>query len=250
MFSSNAKLDKSIPIPLYYQVKGILLNEIKSGNVAVGEPIPTESQLCKMYQISRSTVRQAISELVQEGWLVRKTSKGTFVTNPEQTASHIRSFEPFYQQISKRGKKPRTELVELKIIDATTDLAGNLGIAPGDRVISMFRRRFADEEPLVTIQNFLPYSTCDFILSHDFKAESLYEVLMQNQNARIHSTKTIVSAAKATAEDAKYLNVKHGSPMLCFHAISKTEDGKIIDYAFSHYRGDLNRFEIDASPEK
>ena len=83
LFHKN--LDKNTPVPLYFQLKTILLNDIKDNCFAVGDSIPTESELVEFYHISRSTVRQAISELVQEGWLTRKASKGTFVTRPEQT---------------------------------------------------------------------------------------------------------------------------------------------------------------------
>lgn len=78
------KLDKNTPIPLYFQLKGIILSDIQDNSFSVGDAIPTENELVEYYHISRSTVRQAISELVQEGWLTRKASKGTFLTKPEQ----------------------------------------------------------------------------------------------------------------------------------------------------------------------
>lgn len=243
-------LDKNTPIPLYYQLKSIILNDIRDNNFAVGDAIPTENELTSFYHISRSTVRQAISELVQEGWLVRKASKGTFVTNPEQKSSFIRSFEPFYQQISRLGKTPRTELIDLNIITPDAKIAEKLGLSTDQKVISMFRRRFADDIPMVTLQNYIPYDLCSFILSYDFKVYSLYELLMTNPATQISNTKTIVSATTATTEDIKLLNVKVNTPMLCFHNVSTTADGTVIDYAFAHYRGDLNKFEFDDSPKR
>ena len=243
------KIDKSTPIPLYFQLKTILLNDIKDNCFAVGDAIPTESELVEFYHISRSTVRQAISELVQEGWLIRKASKGTFVTKPEQNSSYIRSFEPFYQQISRLGKTPRTELIDLSVVTPTSEIAGKLNLKPDQKVISMFRRRFADDIPMVTFQNYIPYDLCSFILSYDFKSYSLYELLMTNPETQIANTKTIVSAMNATSEDIELLNVKVNAPMLYFHNISTTSEGVIIDYAFAHYRGDLNKFEFDGSPK-
>ena len=114
----------------------------------------------------------------------------------------------------------------------------------------MFRRRFADDIPMVTFQNYIPYDLCSFILSYDFKTHSLYELLMNNVSTQIANTKTIVSATNATTEDIELLNIKVNTPMLCFHNISTTADETIVDYAFAHYRGDLNKFEFDDSPKR
>ncbi len=243
------ELDRSTPIPLYFQLKSIILEDIKNNVFSVGDAIPTENELVDFYHISRSTVRQAISELVQEGWLTRKASKGTFVTKPEHNSSSIRSFEPFYQQISRLGKKPRTELIDMSIITPEPEIAVALHLSPEQKVISMFRRRFADNTPMVTFQNFIPYDLCSFILSYDFSTHSLYELFMTNPKTKIAKTKTIVSAMNASSQDVDLLNVKKNTPMLYFHNVSTTADGTVIDYAFAHYRGDLNQFEFDDSPK-
>ena len=112
-------LDKNVPIPLYFQLKSLILNEIKSGAIPSGDTIPTENQLAEHFQISRSTVRQAISELTSEGWLIRRASKGTFVKEPRQHEHFIRSFEPFYQQVERQNRTPSTELLGLTVIYAT-----------------------------------------------------------------------------------------------------------------------------------
>ena len=161
-----------------------------------------------------------------------------------------RSFEPFYRQISRLGKTPRTELIDLNVITPSPEIADSLNLAPGQKVISMFRRRFADDIPMVTFQNYIPYDLCSFILSYDFKTHSLYELLMNNVSTQIANTKTIVSATNATTEDIELLNIKVNTPMLCFHNISTTADETIVDYAFAHYRGDLNKFEFDDSPKR
>ncbi len=250
MFNFAAKIDKTIPIPLYYQLRSIILDQIKSGEIVVGECIPTEQEFREKYDVSRSTVRQAVSELVQDGWLERKTSKGTFVITRAKKTSQIRAFEPFHQQVARNGNTPRTELIELSVIEANNDISANLGISVNDKVILMFRRRFSNETPMVTIRNFLPFDVCNYILGHDFKKESLYEVLTQNTVSKAETTKTIISTEKASAEDVALLNIKPSSPILCFNTISKSASGRVIDYAFSRYHGDLNSFEIDIQPIK
>ncbi|MEW6651761.1 MAG: GntR family transcriptional regulator [Chloroflexota bacterium] len=243
------ELDKSIPVPLYYQLKSYFLKEIESGNLCLGDRIPTEDELHENLRLSRSTIRHAITELVQEGWLERRKSKGTYVIRTSKSPVIFRSFEPFYQSVKLYGKTPRTEVIDLSVITANNKLAESMNLAVGEKVITMFRRRFINEEPVVTIQNYLPFSLCEFVLERDFSTASLYETFMQNPLTRIDKTTTIISSQKATAEDAKLLNVELDCPMLVFNTISHTAQKKIIDFAYSHYRGDLNRFEIESSPQ-
>lgn len=82
-------IDKTVPVPLYYQLKSLILSEIKKGNLKEGDCLPTEMQMVEHFHVSRSTVRQAISDLSKEGWLERIASKGTFVTN---NTSHSENF--------------------------------------------------------------------------------------------------------------------------------------------------------------
>ena len=140
-------IDKTVPVPLYYQLKSLILSEIKKGNLKEGDCLPTEMQMVEHFHVSRSTVRQAISDLSKEGWLERIASKGTFVTNnTSHSENFIRSFEPFYQQVSRQNKTPSTELLNLQVVPANETLAKKLGIEPGEKLISMFRRRLSDTE--------------------------------------------------------------------------------------------------------
>ena len=101
-------LDRDVPIPLYFQIKEMLLRDIHNGVYAMGDQIPTEYALQERYHVSRSTIRQALNELVNEGWLERKQSKGTFVTTPSESKNVFHSFEPFYSLVARSGKTPRT----------------------------------------------------------------------------------------------------------------------------------------------
>lgn len=247
MIFSGYHLDRSTPIPLYYQLKGFLLEEIKNGTYPVGSCIPTELEIKERFNISRTTIRQAINSLVQEGWLERKSSKGTFVTTPRSNRipGYIRTFEPFYQQVKKTGKTASTELLDLKIINASEEQAALLEINPNEKLIYMFRRRFADSVPLVLIENYLPYSMCSFILSHDFEKESLHEILSQRPETMPYLVRNIISAEKSALNDSELLSIPVGSPVLNFQTISRTADNRLVDHAFSRYQGELNKYEVE-----
>ena len=243
-------LKRDTPMPLYYQLKCLLLKRIQNGEFAEGETIPTEAELQETFEISRSTVRQAITELVRDGWLERKTSKGTFVKpRRSDSVSYIHSFEPFYQQTAKMGKSTMTKVMKIETIYPQTMLADAMGLGVGDRVIEIARIRYAEDVPMVIIHNFLPYDRCKFVLDHDLETESLYEILKVHPDTSIDHTKTIISSELAELEDSRLLNVKIGSPILCFHTKAMSVDQWVIDFAYSRYRGDINKFEIDVKPE-
>ena len=105
----DQKLDRSVPIPLYFQLKGVLLDAIKSGEYQVDSMIPTEKELSEMFQISRTTVRQAITEMVQEGWLYRIASKGTFVARLKIKQDFIKRLETF-NELAARLDELRREM--------------------------------------------------------------------------------------------------------------------------------------------
>lgn len=188
-------------------------------------------------------------ELVNEGWLERKPSKGTFVSRPDISRNLFRSFEPFYRRVHDSGKIPQTEVLEMKVVEAGEFLSSVMNIDVGDRVVTMFRRRFINAEAVVTVRNHLPFDRCSFILGHDFKTESLFEVLMDNPQTRIKETKTVVSAERAQPEDISLLSVKADCPMLVFNNTAVTHSGYVVDFATYHYRGDKNNFEIVSSAE-
>lgn len=241
----DQKLDKSVPIPLYFQLKGILLDAIKNGDYPVDSMIPTEKELSEMFQISRTTVRQAITEMVQEGWLYRIASKGTFVARLKIKQDFIKRLEPFNEQIARTGRKPSTELLELKTCEMPKQFRACFGLSEGGQYVYLYRRRFADDEPIVALETFLPYDKCAFVLEHNFAEESLYNVLALNDKTRICRVNRILEAVAANGQDVENLNVRRGKPIQLSTTIGYNSADEPIEYSVARYRGDRNRFEVD-----
>ena len=239
------KLEKSTPIPLYFQLKQLLLEAIKRGDYAVDSLIPTEKELSEMFQISRTTVRQAITELVQEGWLYRIASKGTYVARSKIKQDFIRRLEPFNEQILRTGRKPSTQLLAMEIGSMPADLRGSFELEEGGSFIYLHRRRFADDEPIVTVETWLPLERCEFIRSHDFLTESLYNVLALSERTRICRVNRVLEAVPARTRDTEYLNLQRGKPVMLSTTVGYNRSDEPIEYSIARYRGDLNRFEVD-----
>lgn len=249
MLDKASQINKSVPIPLYFQLKELILAEIKNGNYTSGSLIPTEKEFSDIFQISRTTVRQAITELVQEGWLYRVKSKGTFVSQPKITQDYIKRIESFNDQMYRSNMIPSTVVLELKTIKAEDIVAKNLKLSENDDVVLLHRIRMANDEPIVTSKTYLPYKECSFILEHDLENEQLYSILKTREETRIFRIDRIVEAVEARSADVKLLNMKRGKPIQHFISVGYNAFGKPIEYTLSRYRGDRNSFEITLVPE-
>lgn len=249
MLTNASQIDKTTPIPLYFQLKKIILQEIKNGTYPVGGLIPTEKELSDTFQISRTTVRQAITELVQEGWLYRIKSKGTYVSQPKISQDFIKKLESFNDQIIRAGMTPSTEILKLEVIKSSGKVISSLNLKDTASVIYLHRKRLADNEPIVTIETYLPYDACSFILSRDLENERLYSILEEHKETCIFRVRRIVEAVEANASDKKHLDIPIGKPVQHFTSIGYNAYGKPIEYSLARYRGDRNSFEITVFPD-
>ena len=253
MLENKGQIDKNVPIPLYFQLKELILGEIRSGGYAEGDAIPTEIELSQMFSLSRTTVRQATSELVQEGWLYKVKSKGTFVSHPKIRQDFIRKLESFNDSILARGLTPSTKVLDLRVIEAgkvRLDVKEALKLGMDKQVIYLFRKRMADEEPVVTVHTFLPYDLCKVILEHDMNQESLYAILGKDEKTRVCQVDRDIQAVEANEEDAKFMGIKKGKPILATESIGYNCFSEPIEYSLARYRGDYSKFSVTVFPAK
>ncbi|MDD2968384.1 MAG: GntR family transcriptional regulator [Lachnospiraceae bacterium] len=238
-----SKLNKEVPIPLYFQLKELILAEIMAGNYQVGDAIPTEKELSEMFQISRTTVRQAISDLEHKGWLVRMKSKGTFVSKPKFHQNFTNALESFNDQIEKSGRVPSTIILDFEVVLPPEDIALHLQLKTGEKAIYIHRKRCADGEPIVTTKSYLPYEKCSFVMEHNLETESLYPILAMKESTKIYKIERLIEAVEATATDMKYLEIKRGKAIQQFISKGFNASDEVIEYSISRYRGDRNTFE-------
>jgi GntR family transcriptional regulator len=251
MLEDAPKIDRTIPIPLYYQLRERILNEIKSGNYKPNSMIPTEIEISKIFNLSRTTVRQAINQLVQEGWLYRIKSKGTFVGSPKISQDFIKKIASYNETITKMGMKPSTELLSMEKIPASkvsSDVLNALKLNNREKIISIFRRRFADDIPMVTVQTYLPYNLCKDVMNHDLNKEQLYSILSENSKTGIFRIERTVEAIPANDEDADLLSIQKGDPLQYTVSIGYNAYNDPIEFSIARYRGDRSKFEVTVFP--
>ncbi len=241
-------IDKSSPIPLYFQLKQLLLTAINDGTYPPGSMIPTENELIETYSISRTTVRQAISELVQEGRLNRIKSKGTFVTDPKINQAFLSKIESFNVQIEREGHVPSTQVLSLAMKKADDFVAPHLEISASENIIYLQRRRFADDIPIVTIDTYLPDKFCHGLLKVDFTQNSLYNELSTSDKTRVVRIHRHIEATSATKQDVKQLDITLKTPILKTLSTGYNIYNEAIEFSVARYRGDRSSFDIDVAP--
>ena len=246
MSLNEKRVDKTIPIPLYYQLKQHLKEHID--HCQVGDAIPTENELCEQFDVSRTTVRQAIAELVTEGHLVRSTGKGTFVTKPKVQRDFVHALQSFNQEMRNHGHTPGTRVLSFLSVKANETVAGHLKINEGDEVIFLRRLRSADDKPVMIVNTFLPAAYVPGFLDRDLTTNGLHDTLRDVYGLDLVRGIRAVEAIAAPEQEAELLQISKGAPVQYIESTFFTDTDLAVEFSTAWYRGDHSRFVIELLP--
>jgi DNA-binding GntR family transcriptional regulator len=225
-------VDRTSPVPLYFQAAQQLETAIHTGVLPPGSRLENEVQLADHYGLSRPTMRQAIQYLVDKGLLVRKRGVGTQVVQ----AQVRRSLEltSLYDDLAAAGRTPRTTILRLGTTSAEADVADRLGVAPGTEIVELHRLRLTDSEPLALMTNYLPPGIIE-LTAAALEEHGLYELLRTaGVNLRIaHQT---IGARAAGADEAELLGEDAGGPLLTMTRTAYDDKGRAVEYGTHVYR--------------
>ena len=238
-------IQKDSPLPLYFQLKELLRQEIESGHWQPGQRIPSEAELCQAFDISRSVVRQALRELEYQGLLYREQGKGTFVAQPKISESLMQDLSGFYEDMVAKGLTPVTRVLRQEVQPADKKIANYLQIEPGDKVIVIERLRSVDSEPINLVTTYLPYDICPDLIDEDLTTQSLYALLEKKHGLELSHGRRTIEAVAANQYEAQLLGVEEGAPLVLLDSVSYLRDGRPIEYFHAVHRGDRSRFEVE-----
>jgi DNA-binding GntR family transcriptional regulator len=233
-------LDRSSPVPLYFQIAEQFEQAILSGEIAPGERIENEIALAKDLGLSRPTMRQAIQVLVDKGMLVRKRGVGTQVVHGKIRRSV--ELTSLFDDLSAAGQKPRTEVIAVGRVAAEEDVAHELQLSVGDDVWSLERLRFVGVEPLALMHNYLPVDVVD-LAAVDLGRTGLYAHL-RDSGILMRVARQRIGARGATVEEGALLGEKKGAPLLTMQRTAYDNAGRAVEYGRHAYRPDLYAFEL------
>jgi len=241
MFSpASIAVDRTSPVPLYYQVAQQLEQAIEVGELAPGIRLDNEIDLAARLGVSRPTMRRAIGYLVDRGYLVRKRGIGTQVVHPKLRRPV--ELTSLYDDLALNGKNPRTTVLSLRTLPAADAVAHALGIDEGSPVITFERLRFADDEPLAVMRNWIPAGLVE-LTAEALERAGLYR-LMRAAGLRLHLALQTIAARAATAAEARLLRAGKGEPLLTMQRTTYDDLGQPLEFADHIYRAALYSFEI------
>ncbi|HEX6473394.1 MAG TPA: GntR family transcriptional regulator [Streptosporangiaceae bacterium] len=225
-------------IPKYYRLKELLVALTQS--LPPGSPLPPERTLAEKYGTSRTTVRQALAELVVEGRLQRIQGKGTFVSKPK-VAQELQLVS-YTEDMRHHGLHPETRILDIGYVAADERLGRLLGTRPGGRLLRIHRLRLADGEPMSIDTSHLPARRFPGLRRELPRHGSLYETLAGAYDVHLAEAEETIETVLATPHDAQLLGVDVGLPLLLLSRHAFDESGEAVEWAQSLYRGDRYKF--------
>ena len=237
------RIDRTNPTPLYYQLEEILREKIESNVWKLGETIPTENQLMVMYGISRSTIRQAILILVNDGYLKREGSKGTIVISSSGRDHVIGSLMSFTYEMNRKGIPHFSKLIYQNVIQADKLLAAKLGLRENSEVYFLKRGRYVNDLPFLFDEHYIPYYLVPGIEQKYRENTSLYSLLQTEYRFNLcHGQIILEPVTLPLGEVSEFLKVNSVTSLILAERIVYSETNVVLDYFRAYIHG---KFSID-----
>jgi GntR family transcriptional regulator len=236
-------INKAIPTPLYYQLFQILKTQIDSGELKSGDTIPTENELMEQYGISRATVRQAILQLVNDGYLRREKSKGTFVTTPPSKFRFIEGLRGFSAEMKQHGIVYESRVIEKDIIAANEKVANRLAIPKGEDVFYMHRLRVVKNVPFLLDRHYVPYRLVPGIEAKLGDNISLYSILEREYKLSLHhGWREFEPVSPSSKKEIELLEIYPTTHLLYVESVVYDKNNVPVDYFEAKIHG---KFTVD-----
>lgn len=234
----SVELDRSSPVPLYFQVAQVFEKAIVDGQLKPGDRFENELALASRLKLSRPTTRRAIQELVDKGMLVRKRGVGTQVV---QTPVH-RPVEltSLYDDLTRAGQEPTTRVLDYSVRPAAADIAEKLNLEVGSEVVMMRRLRSSGGQPLALMTNHLPAAIAPD--REELERAGLYQSL-RSRGVHIRLAQQRIGAKAADREEARLLDEKPKAPLLVMERTAFDDSGRIVEFGSHAYRASRYYFD-------
>ncbi|MGX6970476.1 GntR family transcriptional regulator [Vagococcus bubulae] len=206
--------------------------------------LPSERELAEIYGVSRTTVRLALQELENLGFIYKKHGKGTFVSSVSNSILNLTGAYSFTEQMKSLGKEPTTKIIDFSVVESNKYLSDQLGVLKGSSLIKIKRLRLADNEPMMLERTYLPYKRFEGLTSQMLENKPMYDVFFDTYHQRIKYAEEEFYASIVSDKDAECIEVPLGSAALNLVRKTVNQENEIIEYTLSVARADQFRYKV------
>lgn len=235
-------LDKSDSIPLYIQIRNAIHEDIVKKVLTPGEKLPSEDELAARFGVSRMTLRQGISDLIDEGLIYRRHGVGTFVAQPPVDRDHT-YLSNLVQAAREEGTDLVVRLLDANVIPAKLKVARSLGLEEGELVVRVKTLRFTADLPITMHDTYTPYKMFPQLLQEDLETLHLWDIF-EASGYRVKRAIQKVEAREADEEIARLLEMDEGAPILYKERTVYLDDGSPVEFSYCYNRGDRYRLTV------
>jgi len=232
---STTSLNKYSHVPLYQQLVDKLAAQIRRGELRPGDRVPSEREIAERLNVSRTTARLAVEELVASGLVYREQGRGTFVAASARNS--VLGFASFSEDIRARGLKPGSRILAQELIDGDEAIHELLNLPPGEKVLRLVRLRLADSKPVAIQTAWLPARIVPGLEKRDLTNQSLFTILRQEYYIYPAWTEAELEAVEAEPPQAHLLGIAAGDPVLVVRGLTYTDSFQVVESVETVYRG-------------
>ncbi|WP_018922954.1 GntR family transcriptional regulator [Salsuginibacillus kocurii] len=236
-------INKESPVPIYYQLKEYMKHKIETKAWQEGDSLPSERVVAEENNISRMTVRQAVTELVNEGVLIREQGKGTYVAE-KKIEQKLQSLTSFTEEMKARGQVPGSQLLSFQKENADGATAVRLNMEEGEEVYHIRRIRTGNEQPVAYERTHVKEQFVPYLTEEDVREKSLYTFLEKEARLVISHAEQKIEATLASKDHISYLGLEDGAPILRMLRTTYLTSGDPVEFTESFYRADYYTFQI------
>lgn len=237
-------IDPYAALPKYFQLASIIKQKIDEGEWQARSPIPSERQLEVLYGVSRTTTREAIDNLVRQGYLYREHGRGTFVS-PPKLQKGLMELTSFSEDLLKRGIRPGQIIRDISTMIPPLTILQKLELPSGTPVLRLERIRLGNDIPIGLQTSYLALAEGQTITVADLQEfGSLYRILQEKFLIIPSEADETLEVTVATPEEAALLQIKNGAPLLLSERVLFAQNRRPVEYVKILYRGDRYRYYV------
>ncbi len=237
--------NKNVPVQLHYQLTNVLREDIQSGEWNIGDLFPTDREIMERYNVSATTVRRAIMQLVSEGWLERKRGKGTFIVK-EPLKEELLQLTGFFEEMYNQGLQPSADIHFQGLIDVTEALLKKfslLGVFQSKQMVLLEKVHKVNEKPLFYVQSFWSPEYGERLLEWNITNRGTYDIAAKELGVYLSKADEIIRAGLASTCEANFLHIKKGYPVLIMDRLVFSGD-KPVEFSYNVCPADRYQYRV------